>query len=87
MYKVGDEVIIKENFCDLRYEDDPHIDPKMEEYAGQPAVILDVVHSEGDVRWYKITGNFYWWDERWLDEVSGTEIKDFTEDEFCDLFR
>lgn len=66
-YEVGEQVRIKDNFEDLRFIDDPQIDPKMLKDAGK-VFVINRKHNE-TYKWYKLEGNMFVWDERWLEPV------------------
>lgn len=66
-YEVGEQVRIKDDFNHLRFKDDPNIDPKMLDDAGKVYIVSK--HHNETCKWYKLQGNYFVWDERWLEPV------------------
>ena len=79
-FKVGDQVQIKEHFDDFRYEYDPGIDDDMLTYSGGIYTVraLEEYYS---LPMYRLEGNTYLWDERWLEPVNESLI-DVNEDDW-----
>ena len=82
LYEVGELVRVKDSFADLRFNNDPMVDPKMIKEAGKVFVVSK--HQNLNYHWYKLEGSNFVWDERWL-EPAGTEFKPTTENELLDL--
>lgn len=82
-YEIGEQVRVKDYFTELRFADDPQIDPKMLPYAGKIFVITRW-HNETN-KWYKLENNQFIWDERWLDPVE--EDIAMTENDILDMFK
>ena len=80
-YEVGEQVRVKDDFIHLRFKDDPNIDPKMLQYVGKVFVISR--HHNETYKWYKLEGNYFVWDERWLDPVEDNII--MTEDDILEM--
>ena len=66
-YEIGEQVRVKDNFSDLRFNDDPRVDPKMLKDAGKVFIINR--KQNPTYNWYKLENNNYVWDERWLEPV------------------
>ena len=82
-YEVGEQVRIKDDFADFRFEDDPDIDPKMYKNAGQ-VFAVDRIHNE-TYKWYKLEGNPFVWDERWLEPAEDNIT--MTENDIMQMFK
>lgn len=82
-YEIGEQVRVKDNFAELRFIDDPQVDPKMLKEAGK-TFIVSRWHNK-TYNWYKLEGNYFVWDERWLDLVE--EDIAMTENDILDMFK
>lgn len=84
LYNIGETVHIKVDFNIYRYDDDPSIDTDMYQYAGQDCAV-DSQSYWHDAPMYKLSGNSWTWDERWLEPVANVEEVD--ENEWDDIFK
>ena len=82
-YEIGEQVQVKDNFARLRFIDDPQVDPKMLACAGK-TFIVSKWHNK-TYNWYKLEGNCFVWDERWLDPVE--EDIAMTENDILNIFK
>ena len=82
-YERGEQVRVKDNFAELRFIDDPQIDPKMLSCAGK-IFFITRWHNE-TYKWYKLENNQFIWDERWLEPVENNIT--MTENDILNMFK
>ena len=84
LFKVGEEVRIKDKFWNIRFNNDPGVNDEMRELAGKIFEISGIPNENNKQYWLDNDGGWTWL-ENWLEPV-GPEIEEFDETEYISMF-
>ena len=79
MFQVGDTVIVKENFNEIRWRGDPGIVDEMLDCRGEEFKIERII----DKQLYKIENIRWTWHEKWLEPA--INVKEIDESEILSI--